>query len=143
MKNKKYYIFITVLALSLTFGCAHFALAKNTKYVVKKPIAKVKAIKIENLVTLDVLGSTYKVSIKDKDTAYDAMVGLQNNKNNNFSFRSKNYSSLGNFIYEINGIKGTPGRYWIYYINNKKATLGVSKYVLKSGDIISWKQEGI
>ena len=102
-----------------------------------------KAIKIENLVTLDVLGSTYKVSIKDKDTAYDAMVGLQNNKNNNFSFRSKNYSSLGNFIYEINGIKGTPGRYWIYYINNKKATLGVSKYVLKSGDIISWKQEGI
>jgi hypothetical protein len=56
---------------------------------------------------------------------------------------SQRDSGLGNFIDEINGIKGTKGRYWIYYINNKKASVGVSKYFVKNGDIIKWSQEGI
>ena len=50
---------------------------------------------------------------------------------------------MGSFITEINGIKGLPGKYWIYYVNDKLASVGVSKYVLKEGDIINWKNEGI
>lgn len=143
MRNNKYYIFIAILTLSIIFGGTNFVLANNTKYITKKPTVKTKVIVKENTVTLDVLGNTYKVSIKNKDTVYDAMSNLANKKDSNFSFHSKNYSGLGNFIDEINGIKGTPGHYWIYYINNKKASVGVSKYFVKNGDTIKWNQEVI
>lgn len=31
--------------------------------------------------------------------------------------------------------------YWIYYINNKKATVGISTYTVRSHDLITWKYE--
>jgi hypothetical protein len=69
------------------------------------------------------------------------MNNLQNNKENNFSFETKEYPSLGIFVEGINGINETPGKYWIYYVNGKEASIGISKYILKSGDVIFWKQE--
>ena len=69
------------------------------------------------------------------------MTNLQNNKVNNFTFNYKEYSGLGIFIDEINGVKGGQGGYWIYYINNKEANVGVSNYILKDGDSVLWKQE--
>ena len=50
---------------------------------------------------------------------------------------------MGSFVTGINNNKGSPGKYWIYYVNDKKASVGVSNYILKEGDIINWKQEGI
>ena len=97
-------------------------------------------IEKEKFVTLNVLDQTYKIEIKDGDTVYGAMQTL-NNSTNNFSFEKKEYSSLGVFINEINGVKGKSGAYWIYYVNGKEAPVGVSKYILKSGDVITWKQE--
>lgn len=64
-------------------------------------------------------------------------------KESDFSFKGKEYSSLGYFVEEINRNKGTPGKYWIYYVNGKEASVGISKYILKNGDIIKWSQEGI
>ena len=91
--------------------------------------------------TLNVLDKTYKTNVKEGATVYDSMNNIQSVKENNFSFSGKEYSGLGYFVDEINGIKGIPGKYWIYYINNKEASVSISKYILKSGDIISWKQE--
>lgn len=92
-------------------------------------------------VSLRIFDKTYTTNIKDNSsTVYDAMVKIKN-ENPDFDFKGKEYSSLGIFIDEINGVKSSTGKYWMYYINNKKASVGVSNYIIKNGDIISWKQE--
>jgi hypothetical protein len=95
----------------------------------------------ENTVTLTVFDKTYKISIKEDGTVYDVMNILQNDKENNFSFVSKEYSGLGIFIDEINGIKGVAGKYWVYSVNGEKASISVSKYILKNGDNVLWEQK--
>lgn len=81
----------------------------------------------------------YAVKIKPETTAYEAMIKLQ--ESNQISFSGKNFSGLGYFIEEINGIKNSPstGFYWTLYINNQEAKVGVSGYILKPNDIIIWK----
>ena len=56
------------------------------------------------------------------------------------NFKEKTYSGMGEFIEEINGIKNGE-KNWIYYVNNKKAEIGVSNYKINIGDIVSWKYE--
>ena len=59
-------------------------------------------------------------------------------------FTSKEYSGLGTLITSINGKVSNQGRndlFWIYSVNGKKATVGVSQYVLHAGDIVSWSYE--
>lgn len=112
-------------------------MGKESQIEVKPLSENVKNIQV----ILNVLDKTHTVNIKDGATVYDTMNNVQSLKENNFSFHSKEYPSLGSFITEINGIKGTPGKYWIYYVNNIEASVGVSKYILKDGDSILWKQE--
>lgn len=51
-------------------------------------------------------------------------------------------SSFGEYVDEINGIKGgTDNKYWIFYVNGKMAEVGASDYVTKSLDTIEWKFE--
>jgi len=51
-------------------------------------------------------------------------------------------SSLGEYVDEINGIKGgTDNKYWIFYVNGKMAEVGSDVYVTKSTDRIEWKFE--
>ena len=103
-----------------------------------------KALSGKNVkVSLEVLDKKYKTNIEENSTVFEVMKKIEeeNTEDNLFNFKYIEYASLGSFITEINGIKGTPGKYWIYYINSKEASVGVSKYILKSGDIISWKQE--
>ena len=92
-------------------------------------------------ITLNVLEKTYKISVSSDSTVYDLMTDLQNNQENNFSFQAKEYSGLGYFIEKINEVGSETGKYWIYYINDQKSQVGVSEYILKSGDVVSWKQE--
>lgn len=96
-------------------------------------------------VSLTVLDKRYETNIKEGSSAFEAMekIKKESTLNNNFDFKYTHNASLGNFITEINGQYGTPGKYWIYYVNNEKASIGVSNYILKDGDIISWSQEGI
>jgi len=57
------------------------------------------------------------------------------------NFKDKTYSGMGKLIKEINGIKNSSEKNWIYYVNGKKATIGVSNYQIKPGDVVSWKYE--
>jgi len=81
----------------------------------------------------------FETSVLPQSTAYDLMVSLKNQRK--ISFSGENYSGLGFFVKEINGIKNNPktGEFWLYYINKAPAWVGVSGYELKPGDIISWK----
>lgn len=143
---KKKIILVLVLCVVLV-GVLYFK--KDEKEVVVIPQQVVESevkeevvsreIKTVPTVSLEVLGEKYKGEIKEGDTVYLIMKRLVEREN--FSFNYKEYPSMGIFVNEINGIKGEPGKYWIYYVNGVEASVSVSKYILKEGDVISWKQE--
>jgi len=87
-------------------------------------------------------GKSHDVNIPEGSTLYEAMNILSDKNSEMFTFEAKDYGTLGYFIHSINGVPGSPGKYWVYYINGESATLGVSKYIIKNGDTIEWKQEG-
>lgn len=75
----------------------------------------------------------------DGDTFYDALIGARNE--DKLQFSGKNYTGLGFLVTEIGSLRSGGGKYLLYYINGKEATVGVSAYALKDGDIIEWKLE--
>lgn len=89
--------------------------------------------------TLEVNDIAYESEIKDKTTIYDFMSKLRDEGKINFT--EKNYIGIGKFIETINGTTGNTEKNWIYYVNGKKAEMGVSDYKINNGDIISWKYE--
>ncbi len=51
----------------------------------------------------------------------------------------KEYSGLGFFVTQINELKQGEGKNLFYYVNNEEASVGVSSYKPKEGDIVEWK----
>ncbi|HAS80940.1 MAG: hypothetical protein UR25_C0001G0040 [Candidatus Nomurabacteria bacterium GW2011_GWE1_32_28] len=96
---------------------------------------------IINKAVLEVNGIKYETEINQEVNIYDFMVKLK--EEGKINFKDKTYSGIGKFIEEINGIKSSNEKYWLYYVNNKKADIGISDYKIKPGDIISWKLEKI
>ena len=90
------------------------------------------------IASLEINNEIYETEITKEMSVYDFMTQLKNE--NKITFKDKNYSGMGKFIEEINGIKNG-GKNWIYYVNNKKAEIGVSNYKIINGDIVSWKYE--
>jgi len=135
MKKNKYIIIIlttTIILICLFLWCEK----RNDKiFIHNNEINKSEDLNNIN-VYLNVLNKNYSLIIPEGATVLDTM---NISKNNNFSFKGKEYPSLGFFVEEINGVKGENGKYWIYYINEQQAEVGVSKYIVKNGDIISWK----
>jgi hypothetical protein len=116
---------------------APVASVEGSPQIEAKPISEV--IKKEKEVILIVLDKKYTAQVGEGDSVYKIMENLQKNKENNFSFNYKEYPALGVFIDEINGIKGGNGKYWIYYVNGKESSVGVSNYILDENDIINWE----
>jgi len=147
MKSKKS-IYIAVLTFVFII-CIFFHFGFSKKVNIVKPEIESKSLsdipesetKNNIQVVLNVLGKTYTTKLKEGATVYDAMSDIKNTKENNFSFISKEYSGLGIFVDEINGIKGVSGKYWVYSVNGKEASVSVSKYILKGGDNILWEQK--
>lgn len=78
-------------------------------------------------------------TIPGEMSVYDFMNKLAND--GKISFTEKNYLGMGKFIVSINEVSGNGERNWIYYVNGKKAEIGVSNYKLNQGDVVSWKYE--
>ncbi|MBD3311451.1 MAG: DUF4430 domain-containing protein [Candidatus Magasanikbacteria bacterium] len=96
----------------------------------------------ENLsITLKVNNKQYLAKLNNSSTVYDLMEHLQ--EESDFKFSGVEYDYLGFFVESIANIKNDPytGKYWIYYVNNKKATMGISNRLLKNNDVIEWKYE--
>lgn len=90
-------------------------------------------------ISIEINGQTHSLTLAEKSTAYDAMLKLVNDKKINIVF--KEFSGLGHFVDEINGTKTdtSSGTYWIYYLNGQSAQVGISQYILKNNDLITWK----
>jgi len=92
-------------------------------------------------VKFEVGNKKYETKIKEKSTAYDLMKNLQTTQGLKFS--AKEYAGMGALVEEINGVKNDvkTNKFWIFYINGESSPVGVSSYVLKNNDVISWKFE--
>lgn len=90
-------------------------------------------------IILTIPNREFNITITEGASVYDLLISISQKENVDFGF--KNFSGLGFFVDSINGVKSENGKYWIYYINGKKAEEGISNYKLKEGDSILWKLE--
>ena len=88
---------------------------------------------------LEINDTKYEGEVKGETSIYDFMSKLRNE--GKIDFTEKNYIGMGKFIISINGTKGNGEQNWIYYVNGKKAQIGVSNYKINPGDVVSWKYE--
>ena len=90
-------------------------------------------------VTVHIDNKDYQTEFTSSTTVYDLMTKLKSE--GEVSFSGKEYSGMGFFVDEINGVKNDnlAGKYWIYYVNGQSAQVGISNYVLKPNDLIEWK----
>lgn len=68
---------------------------------------------------------------------YDTLIAKENE--NLIEFKGKEYPGIGFFVTDIGDLHQGDGKYLMYFINNKEASLGVSSYVPKNGDVIRWE----
>jgi len=101
--------------------------------------AKIQSTSKENKEKITVIVGEEKIylSVIPNTTFYNALIEAKTE--NKISFSGKNYPGLGFFVTSIEKLHSSDGRYLFYYVNGKEATVGVSKYLLKNGDIIEWK----
>lgn len=128
-------ILVVVVGL-VTIG--YFAFKDRTNQNVL-PIRQIQGDTIQSSLRIGDL--VYKISLPSGSSVYDLMnLAL---KSTQFRFEGKKFPGMGFFVDEINGIKqdARRGKYWIYYINDKEAQVGVSTYIIKPNDVISWKYE--
>lgn len=150
-KKEKYKIIILIIVLIISFFILFFFYSKLEEIPLSikqeinienqvSPILKNGEIVEENI-TLKINENTYKSKIEKEISVYDFMSKLKDE--GKINFKEKTYSGMGKFIEEINGIKPNNEKYWIYYVNNEKAHIGISDYKIKPGDVVSWKLEKI
>ena len=87
-------------------------------------------------------GKELRVGVPKGSSVYDLMEIARETKS--FYFTGKDFGpGLGFFVQSIGGIFQDPSvsKYWIYYLNGKKANRGVSNLFLKAGDAIEWRYE--
>lgn len=98
-----------------------------------------KPITYENTENITIIAGEEKInlSIPANTFFYDALIQAQNAEAMTFS--GKNYPGLGFFITNIGKLNAGDGKYLLYYINGKEASVGVSSYSPKDGDVIEWK----
>ncbi len=135
LKNHKVHlaIFLALVAIAIVSNNYSTNKENSPPQIIKEVSTLSATIQIENEDSLT-------TKIKEESTVLDLMKKLKEKER--LTFESKNFGSgLGEYIESINGKKSTDKEFWIYYINNKKATVGVSTYKLQPNDIITWKYE--
>ena len=106
---------------------------------VNQVIKKIPEQKNDQSVTILAGNTTVHLSIPPNTAFYDAL--LQAKNAGKIEFSGKNYLGLGFMVTDIGTLHAGGGKNLLYYINGKQASIGVSSYSLKDGDIIEWKLE--
>ena len=98
------------------------------------PLGKTSGVTI-----LEINGERYEQEIDGPISVYEFMKKIK--ENGRLEFTEKNYVGIGKFVDSINGVSGNNKKSWIYYVNDKKANVGVSVYEINKGDVVSWNYE--
>jgi len=132
-QKHKYHLIILAELLILAGVSAYYAYREPTPIVIGQSAPIAVTMRLEQ-------PREERAELPSGSTVFTLMETLQ--KNGQLSFRAKNFGgALGKFIDAINEVKNDSDHFWIYYINDEKARVGVSNYTLQAGDIITWKYE--
>ena len=139
MSKKRKIIIVLFIVLVVLGGFLFFSSKKevtiptvNKNIVSEQNLNTQKAfLEIDNQKVESVIGGSINI--------YSFMSKLR--QEGKINFKEKNYIGMGEFIEEINGVKNNGEKNWIYYVNGKKANIGVSNYKLINGDVVSWRYE--
>lgn len=82
-------------------------------------------------------GKSIRFSARHNETLYDALMGVK--ASGSMDFDGKLYPGLGFFVTQVGTLSQGEGKNLMYFINGKEASVGVSSYTLKNGDVIEWK----
>lgn len=128
-----------IALLVLAGGAALFLWNNNSSEPTTTPAATETASTVRASITVD--GATYNTEIAEGSTLLAFMEKTQ--EETAFSFTGKNTEGIGFFVEEINGVTSTSEErsFWAYYVNGQQAQVGVSDYIVQSGDTIEWKKE--
>jgi len=139
MMKKNYFISaIVIIILIVSGGVYYFLLNNKTTPTVNQQTDKTE----QNIGATMEVGEKIETKIlKNGTTAFQFMQMLK--EESKLSFSGTDYPDMGFFVEEINGIKNDSKQnyYWMYYINDQPAVEGISAYVLKNNDRITWKYE--
>ena len=138
LKNKIASLFIAVAVIALVGLFSNFNTTQKEISPPQNPISIASGVNSTKTV-LEVSGTRYEDEITEKISVYDFMEKLK--EEGKINFTEKNYTGMGKFIDSINGVYGNGNQNWIYYVNGKEASIGVSNYKLNPGDVVSWKYE--
>ncbi|NVN96774.1 DUF4430 domain-containing protein [Candidatus Nomurabacteria bacterium] len=141
MNKKNIKILILVISSCILLAVFYQIGVKPLSKVEEEPQIPLETLSYKNIkVSLIIEDKKYEGEFKDGATVFEVMQKLKE-ENNEFDFKYTEHTGLGIFIDEMNGKKGGRDGYWIYYVNGKEASIGISNYKIKNGDIISWKYE--
>ena len=56
-----------------------------------------------------------------------------------YNFEYKNYTGLGAFITSMCNVENNSSTYWMFYVNDQLADVGVSNYTVQPNDVIEMK----
>ena len=106
-----------------------------------EPIAPYARANTSQIAVLEAQDRRYESDISQNTSVYDFMIKLQDTQD--FQFSGRDFFGVGFFVEEINHVSENAQEriYWIFYVNDQKAKVGISSYIIKPNDIITWKYE--
>jgi hypothetical protein len=144
-KTTRYLAIIVFVLVILFLGLAlvkqnYFVVLKNKNNVTttlekKSETAKEQPAQIKISIKVDKL--ILQPTVSSGTSLYDALMNEKNS--NNLILNGKTSPGLGFFVTKIGDLKSTDKKFIVYYINGESATVGISSYFPKDGDVIEWK----
>lgn len=140
IKNTKIFLRVSLIIIAVLI-LAIFLQYKTSWKVTSEAIENTQIQKIEVLISIEEneISNLKAIKIDSGKTAFDAL--LKFTEENNIIIETKEYE-VGIFIESIGGVKnGQDGKYWMYYINGKLASVSADKQKISDGDKIVFKFE--
>lgn len=124
MKNKLYFwvaIFVVIVALISVFLLTNKNLPNRQSFDTKLPVSQ----------NAQFPSSQISYDCQSGKTAFDSL--KENAKDVKFQG-----STLGRFVTGINGIEQSNGKYWLYWVDGKEASISADAYLCQGGEKIEW-----
>src|SRR5665811_104022 len=141
MFKKQYKIIFFISFIFLVTFFVFFNIYKDIipTQTISKIVNEVET-QIENIsITITVDNTILSLDFNEGTSLYEVLIEAK--AKGKINFQGRKYSGLGFFVSDIGSLHQGAGKNLMYYINGEEATVGVSSYMPKDSDIISWELE--
>lgn len=133
MKNIKV-ISIVLIILASIFAISFFRNRASTT----QPITQTQNSVVKNIVTQKInFGSDKPVETIEVEFDADESVLSILRRTNDIKVKEYSFGTIVESIDEL--VNGTDNKNWMYFVNEKEATVGAGDYKVNAGDVIEWR----